>query len=266
MKKILLVCILLLLVFFSFFKESEAAQFSCKWNDPSGPCYASQENPDQICSPGSDPDPVCRAITTRDQCLSTINQECPDPEVPEGYCYSCYVSFGGCTLVSQDNLGGKCPYEGTAEGLRSCEIGCSSEGTNKKFACVRGSCREDASGEYPDAVSCEIGCGYQPTFAGTCYLANDHAGIQTAIGCVPIETPEEFLGFLVRWAVGVGAGISFLLIIFAGFQIMTASGDPEKLKAGQEIMSSAIAGLVLIILSVFIIEVIGVDILKLPGL
>lgn len=44
---------------------------------------------------------------------------------------------------------------------------------------------------------------------------------------------------------------------------MTASGDPERLKAGQELLTSAIAGLILLIFSIFILKFIGIDILGL---
>lgn len=89
--------------------------------------------------------------------------------------------------------------------------------------------------------------------------------INTAIGCIPFGDTNAFVGFILRWAIGVGGGIAFLLIIMATFQIMSSSGDPERLKGGQELLTSAIAGLIMLIFSVFILKVIGVDILKLPG-
>ena len=89
--------------------------------------------------------------------------------------------------------------------------------------------------------------------------------INTAIGCIPIGDTNEFLGFILRWAIGIGGGIAFLLIVFAGFQIMTSAGNPERLQAGRELLTSAIAGLILLVFSVFILRIIGVDILKLPG-
>ncbi len=93
----------------------------------------------------------------------------------------------------------------------------------------------------------------------------DGNSINTAIGCIPINDTDELIGFILRWAIGIGGGIAFLLIILAGFQIMTSAGNPDRLKAGQELMTSAIAGLMLLIFSVFILKIIGVDILKLPG-
>ncbi|MGA3291641.1 MAG: pilin [Candidatus Microgenomates bacterium] len=88
-------------------------------------------------------------------------------------------------------------------------------------------------------------------------------GIQTAIGCIPISDSGSLLSFILKWAIGIGGGIAFLLMLYAGFMIMTASGDPERLKAGQELLTSAIAGLILLIFSIFILKFIGIDILGL---
>ena len=88
-------------------------------------------------------------------------------------------------------------------------------------------------------------------------------GINTAVGCIPIENTNAFLGFILSWAIGIGGGIAFLLIVVAGFQVTTSSGNPERLQAGKELMTSAIAGLIMLIFSVFILKVIGVDILGL---
>jgi len=89
--------------------------------------------------------------------------------------------------------------------------------------------------------------------------------IYTAIGCIPIDDSGALIGWILRWAIGIGGGIAFILILVAGFQIMTSRGDPQRLQAGKELLTSAIAGILLIIFSVFILEVIGVDILGIPG-
>lgn len=94
--------------------------------------------------------------------------------------------------------------------------------------------------------------------------SGDKIGIETAIGCIHVlSSPEIFLGDILRWAVGIGGGIAFLLILYAGFMVMTSAGNPERLKAGQELLTSAISGLILLIFSVFILKFIGVDILGL---
>ncbi len=85
--------------------------------------------------------------------------------------------------------------------------------------------------------------------------------INTAIGCIPINNTNALVNFILGWALGIAGGIAFLLILVAGFQITTSRGDPNRLKAGQELLTSAIAGLVLLIFSIFILRVIGFNIL-----
>lgn len=88
----------------------------------------------------------------------------------------------------------------------------------------------------------------------------------TAFGCVESGRPTNFIIWLLRWGVGVGGGIALLLIIAGGFRIITSGGDPERVKAGREMVVSAVAGLLLIIFSVFILQIIGGRIFELPGL
>lgn len=111
-------------------------------------------------------------------------------------------------------------------------------------------------------VSETAAAGYEPT---RCKENTPQEGIQTALGCIPTANTTEFIAWFLRWAIGIAGGIAFLLILFAGFQIITSSGDPEKLKAGRELLTSAIAGLILIIFSVFLLRLIGVEILRIPG-
>jgi hypothetical protein len=88
--------------------------------------------------------------------------------------------------------------------------------------------------------------------------------ISTAIGCIPVlenDNGKSFMEFVLRWAIGVGGGIAFLLILYAGFMLMTSTGNPERIKAGQELMTSAISGLILLVFSVFILNFIGINIL-----
>ncbi len=89
--------------------------------------------------------------------------------------------------------------------------------------------------------------------------------IETAIGCIPVGDTNSFMGWILGWAVGVGGGIAFLLIVYASFMVMTSQGDPTRLKAGQELLTSAISGLIMLIFSVFILKFIGVDILGLDS-
>jgi hypothetical protein len=90
--------------------------------------------------------------------------------------------------------------------------------------------------------------------------------VESAIGCIPVSDTNEFMGWILGWAVGVGGGIAFLLIVYASFMVMTSQGVPDRLKAGQELLTSAISGLIMLIFSVFILKFIGIDILGLNNL
>lgn len=85
--------------------------------------------------------------------------------------------------------------------------------------------------------------------------------VPTAIGCIDISGPSEFVDTVLKLAIGLAGGIAMLLIIFGGIQILTSAGNPEKVKAGKEMITSAIAGLLLIVFSVFILRIIGVEVL-----
>jgi len=88
--------------------------------------------------------------------------------------------------------------------------------------------------------------------------------LKTAIG--DIETaPEKFIGSVFGVVLGLSGGIALLLIIYSGYQLMASQGNPEKLQAARDQLISAIIGLVFIIFSLVILQIIGVDILKIPG-
>lgn len=88
-------------------------------------------------------------------------------------------------------------------------------------------------------------------------------GIKTAIGCLPTET-GPFINLLLIRSVSIGAGFAFLLILSGSFTLITSAGNPDSLKKGKEIITSAIIGLLFIIFSIFILKLIGVDILNIP--
>ncbi len=89
-------------------------------------------------------------------------------------------------------------------------------------------------------------------------------GAWTAFGCIKTD-PGSFVAEVLRVGIGIGGGIAFLLILFGGFQILTSAGNPEQLAAGRELVTSAITGLLLIIFSVFLLRLIGYNILGIPG-
>lgn len=214
------------------------------------------------CQPGFDSDrQVCSSQTNMSDCQGQINNDCVSTAPPEERCFECVDTITGC--IPRDVGDPRCEYSD----FNTCDAAC--RGQPARYRCEDRVCIEDPEGPYQGYVDCEARCtegkfpieGPDPSCG-----ASGEKGIDTAIGCIPVEDTDAFIGFILRWAIGIGGGIAFLLIIFAGFQIMTSAGNPERLQGGRELLTSAIAGLILLVFSVFILRIIGVDILKLPGL
>ena len=94
---------------------------------------------------------------------------------------------------------------------------------------------------------------------------NPVLSIQTAIGDIDPDNLQSFTRSLLSIAFGVAGGVAFLLMLFGALQIMTSSGDPEKMKSGSELITSALTGLLFIIFSIFLLKLIGVTVLEIPG-
>lgn len=87
---------------------------------------------------------------------------------------------------------------------------------------------------------------------------------QTAIGPISADA-EGFSRSILRLVMGIAGGILVLLIIINGYKLMTSQGDPEKLKDARDGIIAAIAGILLIIFSLSILQLITVDIIGIPG-
>lgn len=89
--------------------------------------------------------------------------------------------------------------------------------------------------------------------------------IHTALGCVNTG-PGGFVSDILSIAIGIAGGVAFVLMVIGAIRMLVSAGDPEALAAGRDMLTSAIAGLLFIIFSVVILRIIGVDVLKIPGL
>lgn len=97
-----------------------------------------------------------------------------------------------------------------------------------------------------------------------CSSCMDGGGVWTAIGCLDVSS-GGFAKTLFGIGIGVGSMIAFILILFGALQMMTSAGNPEKLHAGKELVTAAITGLLFILFSVFLLRIIGVNIIGIPG-
>jgi hypothetical protein len=98
-------------------------------------------------------------------------------------------------------------------------------------------------------------------------LCSDKVSINTALGCLnpDIAAKDGLIKQVLLIGVGIGGAMSLLLMLYGAFLITTSAGAPDQIKSGQEIITSAITGLLFIIFSVVILNIIGVNLLQLPG-
>ncbi len=158
------------------------------------------------------------------------------------------------SFSTNNSLASCTPYNGfnctSGQGQIFCQIG------SNKYCCDRASDCVSPSGSPPPIM---YGAPTQDVTAG-CPSASE---VYTAIGCVNFHDIPTFTGSILKWLVGIGGGVAFLLILSGSFSVMTSSGNPERLKAGQDVITAAVSGLVLLIFSIFVLKLVGVDILGL---
>lgn len=117
----------------------------------------------------------------------------------------------------------------------------------------------------PPSQSGSVDLGVPQTAAGEfCGGKDSTSQIKTAIGCIP-TSPSGLVQSLLKVITSAAGGIALLLMIAGAFQMITSQGNPDSLKKGQEQFTSAIIGLLFIIFSVLLLQIIGVNILSIPG-
>jgi hypothetical protein len=91
--------------------------------------------------------------------------------------------------------------------------------------------------------------------------------INTALGCISTDIVSgQFLIDSYKRLTPLSGGVALLLILIGTTLVTTSSGDPKKLGIGKSIITSAITGLLFILGSIYLMNLIGFRILQLPGL
>jgi hypothetical protein len=78
--------------------------------------------------------------------------------------------------------------------------------------------------------------------------------------------PGQFIIRIFTIILGFAGGIALLLIISAGYKIIMSKGKPEGIQQGRDQLIAAIVGLLFIIFSFVIFQLVVADILKIPGI
>jgi len=94
-----------------------------------------------------------------------------------------------------------------------------------------------------------------------CNLAKEFV---TDFGCVPYD-PVGFVGKFYGIGLSLIGATALIFLILGSYQIMTSRGNREQLKSGKSYIFYAILGLLFAIFGFVFIEVVIVDVLKIPG-
>jgi hypothetical protein len=95
--------------------------------------------------------------------------------------------------------------------------------------------------------------------------AGDKNGFYSGMGCIPTELDDFISEFVLRIGIGLAGFIAFMCILYSSFLLQTSQGNPDTIQTARDQITSCLIGLLMIIFSVFILRLIGVDILRLPG-
>ena len=198
--------------------------------------YWNDNNVCRECIRGSMPD--CKFTTLADcraSTSSTSKFKCVDKA-----CVQCGVNETGCV----DSFECQATCEAPITSNNEC---------TKDSQCFSNNCNED-TGECEKGVT-SIVCSARGSGNYVC---------RTAIGEINTN-PQTFSRNILRLVLGFAGGILLLMIILNGYKFMTSQGDPEKIKDAREGIIAAIAGILLIIFSLSILQLITVDIIGIPG-
>lgn len=195
----------------------------------------------------------CESINNYDECMNPNPRRCVEENTDYITGYRCGGSAGSflcypCIIGSDDPDCNPPPYISTAECLPICSgqvlpTPSPDPGSSNRVFC-------DSDGNQTD----------QPADAN----GNPHR-IYTAIGCIPVHDSFALAEFFLRWGVGIAGGFALILIVFSGYLVMTAQGIPQRLQAGKELLTATVAGLVLLLFSVYILQFIGFELFGIPS-
>lgn len=241
-------------------------------NDAAGYCNSCASP--AVCQPSSCSDGFEPASGT---CTNPSDACCIEAEVDQTFdvCYRCYVDFGTptCASIPANGDGGCGP---NWSDLNVCTTECEEADSFSSFTCdTSGSieCLPAANGEYATIGDCVAVCNPMTDEAPYNLFCNTNGEatsvpqprIYTGVGCIPLDSTTSFAMFFLTWGLGMIGGIALLMISLSAILLITSGGNPDKVKNAKDILTSAIAGLLLAIGSAYILRLIGVDILNLPG-
>ncbi len=139
--------------------------------------------------------------------------------------------------------------------------------------CLAVSCAEKYPSDGKCAVSCEKTApedktsGLCPSGQTCCHTYATQAVVSLQVPIFSYTTARglaEYIGKIYEYSLYVLVPLAIIIIIYAGLRWMFAGGDMPKIKEAKKYITGAVMGLIIALLSGFILSLVGITEIKLP--
>ncbi len=71
---------------------------------------------------------------------------------------------------------------------------------------------------------------------------------------VNMDSPASLIGYIIKALLGIIGGVALVMMVYGGFQWLTAAGNEDKIKSGTQTMLWSAIGLVIVFSSYILVE------------
>ena len=198
--------------------------------------------------------PKSYAVKVGDPCNKDEVCDKTDPKFPQVSCRKPKPNLDVHVCLPLGMVGDACDNSGD----------CATESDSTKLDCKENKllgkiCVYPGEEDVPQPPPPEPPCAKPLTEDGKC------PQFFTALGDFS-TSPGQFIASVFAVLLAASGAIALLLLMRAGYKIMMSRGNPEVVKEGRDQLIAAIVGLLFLIFALVFLELIGVDILKIPDL
>jgi len=87
-------------------------------------------------------------------------------------------------------------------------------------------------------------------------LSEALSGTLTEEALNEVRDSSGFVQLIINISIPLGVTCAFILLVYAGYMMVTSQGNPDKLQESREVITNAIIGFVVILLSVTLLYLI----------
>ncbi len=99
-----------------------------------------------------------------------------------------------------------------------------------------------------------------------CLQVGANCDVNSDPECMTKAGAASFANFFLNFFTTIIGALAFLVMLYGGFRVLMARGDPDAMREGKRYVYGAILGLIIVFGSVLIIKIIGGSLLQIPFL